>query len=67
MIVATLQTILHSVVFVVFLVRFYALNYHVSCYVFVFQKIIKCILSARACFLPPIMSLLAKLIFQRDL
>lgn len=47
-IVATLQLILHTVVFTVFLVRFYALNYHISYYVFVFQKIIKCILSAPA-------------------
>ena len=47
-IVATLQIILRSVVFIVFLVRFYAINYHISYYVFVFQKIIKCILSARA-------------------
>lgn len=63
-IVATLQSILRIVVFVVFLVRFYALNYHILYYTFVFQKIIKCILSARTWFLPPIMSPLTTLIFQ---
>ena len=50
---AALQLILRIVVFIVFLVRFYTLNYHISYYVFVFQKVIKYILSARACFLPP--------------
>lgn len=48
MIVIASQIILCSVVFAVFLIRFYALNYYISYYVFVFQKIIKCILSARA-------------------
>lgn len=66
-IVATLQIILRSVVFIVFLVRFYTLNHHISYYVFVFQKIIKFILSAQACFLPPIMSLLTTLSSQPDL
>lgn len=67
MIVATLQIILHYVVFIVFLVRFNIVNYHISYYVFVFQKIIKCILSARTRIFPPIMSLLTTLIFQPDL